>query len=74
VKEDIGSGGTLKQGAIGAAIGGILGKVLGGTKARSWASCSAAREEPSAPAGRRGAAGRHVFTLQLERATSVPRR
>jgi hypothetical protein len=75
VKEDIGSGGTLKQGAIGAAIGGILGKVLGGTKGAivgvllggAGGAISSSGDDVELPEGT-------VFTLQLERATSVPRR
>jgi len=74
VKEDIGSGGTLKQGAIGAAIGGILGKVLGGTKGAivgvllggAGGAISSSGDDVELPEGT-------VFTLQLERAT-VPRR
>ncbi|HYU42066.1 MAG TPA: hypothetical protein VEQ84_07935 [Vicinamibacteria bacterium] len=75
VKEDIGSGGTLKQGAIGAAIGGILGKVLGGTKGAivgvllggAGGAISSSGDDVELPEGT-------VFTLQLDRATSVPRR
>ena len=75
VKEDIGSGGTLKQGAIGAAIGGILGKVIGGTKGAivgvllggAGGAITSSGDDVELPAGT-------VFTLQLERATTVPQR
>ncbi|HEY8147600.1 MAG TPA: hypothetical protein VIK51_01620 [Vicinamibacteria bacterium] len=75
VKEDIGSGGTVKQGAIGAAIGGILGKVLGGTKGAivgvllggAGGAISSSGDDVELPEGT-------VFTLQLDRATTVPRR
>jgi hypothetical protein len=75
VKEDIGSGGTVKQGAIGAAIGGILGKVLGGTKGAimgvllggAGGAITSSGDDVELPEGT-------VFTLQLERPTSVPRR
>ena len=74
VKEDIGSGGTLKQGAIAAAIGGILGKVIGGTKGAivgvllggAGGAISSSGDDVELPEGT-------VFTLQLDRATSVPR-
>ena len=74
VKEDIG-GGTAKQGAIGAAIGGILGKVLGGTKGAivgvllggAGGAISSSGDDVELPEGT-------VFTLQLDRATTVPRR
>jgi hypothetical protein len=75
VKEDIGSGGTLKQGAIGAAIGGILGRVLGGTKGAivgvllggAGGAITSSGDDVELPEGT-------VFTLQLDRATNVPRR
>ena len=75
VKEDIGSGGTVKQGAIGAAIGGILGKVLGGTKGAivgvllggAGGAISSSGDDVELPEGT-------VFTLQLDRATTVPKR
>lgn len=75
VREDIGSGGTLKQGAIGAAIGGILGKVIGGTKGAivgvllggAGGAITSTGDDVELPAGT-------VFTLQLERATTVPQR
>ena len=75
VKEDIGSGGAVKQGAIGAAIGGILGKVLGGTKGAivgvllggAGGAISSSGDDVELPEGT-------VFTLQLDRATTVPRR
>jgi hypothetical protein len=75
VKEDIGSGGTVKQGAIGAAIGGILGKVLGGTKGAivgvllggAGGAISSSGDDVELPEGT-------VFTLQLDRATTLPRR
>ena len=74
VKEDIGSGGTLKQGAIAAAIGGILGKVIGGTKGAivgvllggAGGAISSSGDDVELPEGT-------VFILQLDRATSVPR-
>jgi hypothetical protein len=74
VKEDIGSGGTLKQGAIGAAIGGILGKVLGGTKGAivgvllggAGGAITSSGDDVELPEGT-------VFTLQLERPMTVPR-
>jgi hypothetical protein len=74
VREDIGSGGTVKQGAIGAAIGGILGKVLGGTKGAimgvllggAGGAISSNGDDVELPEGT-------VFTLQLDRASSVPR-
>ena len=75
VKEDIGSGGTVKQGAIGAAIGAILGKVLGGTKGAivgvllggAGGAISSSGDDVELPEGT-------VFTLQLDRATTVPKR
>jgi hypothetical protein len=74
VNEDIGSGDTVKQGAIGAAIGGILGKVLGGTKGAivgvllggAGGAISSNGDDVELPAGT-------VFTLQLDRPTTVPR-
>jgi hypothetical protein len=75
IKEDIGSGGTVKQGAIGAAIGGILGKVLGGTKGAivgavlggAGGAISSSGDDVELPEGT-------VFELQLERPATVPRR
>jgi hypothetical protein len=75
VHEDFGSGGTVKQGAIGAAIGGILGKVIGGTKGAivgvllggAGGAISSTGDDVELPAGT-------VFTLQLERETTVPQR
>ena len=75
VREDIGSGGTVKQGAIGAAIGGILGRVLGGTKGAivgvllggAGGAISSSGDDVELPEGT-------VFTLQLDRATTVPGR
>ena len=75
VKEDVGSGGTPKQGAIGAAIGGILGKVIGGTKGAivgvllggAGGAITSTGDDVELPAGT-------VFTLQLERAATVPQR
>ena len=75
VKEDIGSGDTVKQGAIGAAIGGILGKVLGGTKGAivgvllggAGGAISSSGDDVELPEGT-------VFTLLLERPTAVPER
>ena len=74
VQEDIGSGDTVKQGAIGAALGGILGKVIGGTKGAivgvllggAGGAISSSGDDVELPAGT-------VFTLQLDRATTVPR-
>jgi hypothetical protein len=74
VKEDLGSGGTVKQGAIGAAIGGILGKVLGGTKGAivgavlggAGGAISSSGDDVELPAGT-------VFELQLERPSTVNR-
>jgi hypothetical protein len=74
VKENIGSGGTLKQGAIGAAIGGILGRVLGGTKGAimgvllggAGGAIASSGDDVELPEGT-------VFTLQLDRPTTVPR-
>ena len=74
VHEDFGSGGTVKQGAIGAAIGGILGKVIGGTKGAivgvllggAGGAISSSGDDVELPAGT-------VFTLQLDRPTTVPR-
>ena len=52
VKENIGSGETVKQGAIGAAIGGILGKRARRREGRHRRSrCSAAPAAPSPPSG-----------------------
>jgi hypothetical protein len=73
VHEDFGSGGTVKQGAIGAAIGGILGKVIGGTKGAivgvllggAGGAISSNGDDVELPAGT-------VFTLQLDRPTTVP--
>lgn len=75
VKEDVGSGDTVKHGAIGAAIGGILGKVLGGTKGAivgvllggAGGAISSSGDDVELPAGT-------VFTLQLERPATVPER
>ena len=75
VKEDIGSGDTVKHGAIGAAIGGILGKVLGGTKGAivgvllggAGGAISSSGDDVELPEGT-------VFTLQLDRPTTVPER
>ena len=75
VREDLGSGDTAKQGAIGAAIGGILGKVLGGTKGAilgvlvggAGGAISSSGDDVELPAGT-------VFTLQVDRATTVPAR
>jgi hypothetical protein len=75
VREDIGSGDTVKQGAIGAAIGGILGRVLGGTKGAivgvllggAGGAISSSGDDVELPEGT-------VFTLQLDRATTVPGR
>ena len=75
VKEDIASGGTVKQGAIGAAIGGILGKVLGGTKGAivgvllggAGGAISSSGDDVELPEGT-------VFELQLERDATVQRR
>ena len=72
VKEDIGSGGTVKQGAIGAAIGGILGSVLGGTKGAivgavlggAGGAVTSSGDDVELPAGT-------VFDLELERDASV---
>jgi hypothetical protein len=74
VHEDFGSGGTVKQGAIGAAIGGILGKVIGGTKGAivgvllggAGGAITSSGDDVELPAGT-------VFTLQLDRPTTVPR-
>jgi hypothetical protein len=74
VHEDIGSGDTVKQGAIGAAIGGILGKVLGGTKGAivgvliggAGGAIASNGDDVELPAGT-------VFTLQLDRAVNVTR-
>jgi hypothetical protein len=74
VHEDLGSGDTVKQGAIGAAIGGILGKVIGGTKGAivgvllggAGGAITSSGDDVELPAGT-------VFTLQLDRATTVPR-
>jgi hypothetical protein len=74
VKEDLGSGETLKQGAIGAAIGGILGKVIGGTKGAivgavlggAGGAVASEGDDVELPAGT-------VFELQLERPTTVRR-
>jgi len=75
VREDIGSGGTVKQGAIGAAIGGILGKVIGGTKGAivgvllggAGGAITSSGDDVELPEGT-------VFTLQLDRAATVPAR
>jgi hypothetical protein len=75
VREDIGSGDTAKQGAIGAAIGGILGKVLGGTKGAilgvlvggAGGAITSSGDDVELPEGT-------VFTLQVDRATTVPAR
>lgn len=75
VKEDIASSGTAKQGAIGAAIGGILGKVLGGTKGAligvllggAGGAITSSGDDVELPEGT-------VFTLQLERPATVLRR
>jgi hypothetical protein len=74
VREDVGSGDTVKQGAIGAAIGGILGKVIGGTKGAivgvvlggAGGAVTSTGDDVELPEGT-------VFTLQLDRATTVPR-
>ena len=74
VHEDIGSGDTVKQGAIGAAIGGILGKVIGGTKGAivgvllggAGGAIASNGDDVELPAGT-------VFTLQLDRAVNVTR-
>jgi hypothetical protein len=74
VHEDFGSGGTVKQGAIGAAIGGILGKVIGGTKGAivgvllggAGGAITSSGDDVELPAGT-------VFTLQLDRPTTVPK-
>ena len=74
VHEDIGSGDTGKQGAIGAAIGGILGKVIGGTKGAivgvllggAGGAIASNGDDVELPAGT-------VFTLQLDRAVNVTR-
>jgi hypothetical protein len=74
VREDIGSGGTIKQGAIGAAIGGILGKVIGGTRGAivgvllggAGGAITSSGDDVELPAGT-------VFTLQLDQPTTVPR-
>jgi hypothetical protein len=75
VREDVGSGGTVKQGAIGAAIGGILGKVIGGTKGAivgvllggAGGAITSSGDDVELPEGT-------VFTLQLDRAATVPAR
>jgi hypothetical protein len=74
VHEDVGSGDTVKHGAIGAAIGGILGKVIGGTKGAivgvllggAGGAISSSGDDVELPAGT-------VFTLQLDRAVNVTR-
>lgn len=75
VKEDIGSGGTVKKGAIGAALGGILGSVLGGTKGAlvgvliggAGGAITSSGDDVELPEGT-------VFTLQLDRQATVQRR
>jgi hypothetical protein len=75
VREDLGSSGTVKQGAIGAAIGGILGRVLGGTKGAivgvllggAGGAISSSGDDVELPEGT-------VFTLQLERPVTLYRR
>ena len=65
---------SQKQGAIGAAIGGILGKVLGGTKGAivgvliggAGGAIASNGDDVELPAGT-------VFTLQLDRAVNVTR-
>jgi len=74
VKEDVGSGDTVKQGAIGAALGGILGKVLGGTKGAligvllggAGGAITSSGDDVELPEGT-------VFTLQLDRAVTIRR-
>jgi hypothetical protein len=75
VKEDIFSGDTAKRGAIGATLGGILGKVLGGTKGAiigvllggAGGAITADGDDVELPEGT-------VFTLQLDRPATVYRR
>ena len=75
VREDLGSSGTVKQGAIGAAIGGILGRVLGGTKGAivgvliggAGGVISSSGDDVELPEGT-------IFTLQLDRPVTLYRR
>lgn len=75
VREDIVSGETAKRGAIGAALGGILGRVIGGTKGAligvllggAGGAITAAGDDVELPEGT-------VFTLRLERPATVLRR
>lgn len=72
VNENVGSGDSIKQGAIGAAIGGILGKVIGGTRGAivgvllggAGGAITANGGDVELPEGT-------VFTLQLEQPATV---
>lgn len=75
VKEDIGSGQTVKSGAIGAVLGAVLGSVLGGKKGGlvgvllggAGGAITSSGDDVELPEGT-------VFTLQLERPATVLRR
>jgi len=75
VKENIASGDTAKHGAIGAALGGILGSVLGGGKGAlvgvllggAGGAITASGDDVELPEGT-------VFTLRLDRPVTIQRR